>query len=85
MWGGIGFFSIFPEFLDTIVTLVRMKNRIFFLLIVAVCVLFAIIFNLASRLDSLQRNLTKLSREIAITNNKLENIRKKKEAKSNTL
>ncbi|MFC1812825.1 DUF2304 family protein [Thermodesulfobacteriota bacterium] len=79
MWAGIGFFSIFPEFLDKTMLLVQMKNRMLFILIIAVCVLFTIIFNLASRMDNIQRDLTKLAREIAIVNYKLENNDERKD------
>ena len=72
MWSGIGFFSIFPEFLNRTMVMVQMKNRVLFILIIAVCVLFTIVFNLASKMDNIQQNLTKLAREIAIANYKLE-------------
>ena len=72
LWAGIGFFSLFPELLDTAVRLVQMKTRILFMLLVAVFVLFALVFNYASRMDNMQRNITKLTREIATLNFKLE-------------
>ena len=77
MWTGIGFFSIFPEFLNRAMLVVQMKNRMFFILIIAVCVLFTLVFSIASRMDNIQRNLTKLAREIAIVNYKLENSDKR--------
>lgn len=72
LWAGIGFFSLFPELLDTAVRLVQMKTRMLFILLVAVFILFALVFNYASRIDNMQRNITKLSREIATLNFKLE-------------
>jgi hypothetical protein len=72
LWAGIGFFSLFPELLDTAVRLVQMKTRILFMLLVSVFVLFALVFNYASRMDNMQRNITKLTREIATLNFKLE-------------
>ena len=72
LWAGIGFFSLFPELLDTAVRLVQMKTRMLFILLVAVFILFALVFNYASRMDNMQRNITQLTREIATLNFKIE-------------
>jgi len=72
MWAGVGFFSLFPELLDIAVRLAQMKIRIVFILLVTVFILFALVFDYASRMDSMQRNIVKLAREIAIINYKLE-------------
>lgn len=68
VWAGIGLFSIFPELLHTAMRLAQMKNRMYFILILAVFILFALLSNLASRMDNMQRNITKMAREIAKIN-----------------
>jgi hypothetical protein len=68
LWLGIGFFSIFPGLLDWATRVAQMELRIFFVLLVAVFILFAIVFNLSSRLDRMQRNLERVVQELAMTN-----------------
>lgn len=80
LWTGIGFFSLFPFLLDSIMHLTQMKNRMFFILISAVFILFAILFNLSSKLDKMQRDSARLVQEIAILQNRIE---RKDETKNN--
>jgi hypothetical protein len=65
LWAGIGLFSIFPELLNTAMRMAQMKNRMFFILVLAVFILFALLSNLASRMDNIQRSIRKMAREIA--------------------
>ncbi len=74
MWAGIGFFSLFPGLLNAAMHLAQMENRMFFIMVVSLFILFAIIFNLNSRLDKIQRNVSKLVQEIAILNYKVEDL-----------
>jgi hypothetical protein len=46
----------------------QMESRMFFLLVVAVFILFALLFNLVSRMDTMERNIAKIVREIALIN-----------------
>lgn len=73
LWSFIGFFSIFPDFLNTAMHIIQMKNRFIFIMFIAILILLALVFNLTNRIDHLQRNLTKLAREIAVTNYKVDN------------
>jgi hypothetical protein len=73
LWFSIGFFSIFPEFLNNAMQIVQMKNRFIFIMFIAILILLALLFNLTNRIDFLQRNLIKLAREIAVINYKVEN------------
>jgi hypothetical protein len=59
--------------------LAQMKNRMFFILVLAVFILFALVFDYASQIDNMHRSLRKLAREIAIINYKLEEKRWDKE------
>jgi len=72
IWGGICFFSVFPNFLNIAMELVKMNSRMFFVLIMAVFILYAVVFNQASYIDNMNRNIRKLAREIAILNFKIE-------------
>lgn len=76
LWAGIGFFSLFPSRLNAVMLIAQMENRTLFMLIVAVFILFALLFNLVSRVDKVHRNIGKLTQEIAILNYKLENLRR---------
>lgn len=73
LWSLIGFFSVFPEFLDTAVYIVQMKKRLIFIMFIAILILLALLFNQTNKIDYLQRNMIKLAREIAVIGYKVEN------------
>ena len=73
LWFFIGLFSLFPSILDWIVRFAQMEVRIFFVLVVAVFMLFALVFNISSRLDKTERNIGKLVQELALLNQSLAN------------
>ena len=66
MWLGIGFFSMFPHLLNPLMRLTQMQNRMFFILIAAVFMLFALVFNLSSKLEKMQRTSSRLIQEMAL-------------------
>src|SRR6056297_1508117 len=72
LWLAIGFFSLFPTFLDTMMQLAQMENRVLFILLTAVLILFALVFNLSSRLDHQQRDIARLVQELSILNARLD-------------
>ena len=72
LWLGIGFFGLFPNLLDPLMQLAQMKNRMFFILLVAVMVLFMLIFNLSSKMDRMQRTSAKLIQELSLLKNHIE-------------
>jgi len=76
LWISIGFFSIFPGLLDAAMSIVQMESRMFFILIFSVFILFALLFNLSSRVDAMQRNIAKLIQEIALLNSQLKKDKK---------
>lgn len=77
LWLSIGVFAIFPDLLNSAMRLAQMESRIFFILVLAVFILFALVFNLVSRIDTMQRNMSKLVQEIALINSKIEETSKK--------
>jgi hypothetical protein len=74
LWLSIGVFAIFPDLLNSAMRLAQMESRIFFVLVLAVFILFALVFNLVSRMDTMQRDMSKLVQEIALINSKIEEI-----------
>lgn len=76
LWFSVGFFSLFPKLLNWMTRLAQMELRIFFVLLIAVFVLFALVFNLSTKLDQMQRNWEKLVQELALTNYKIDKIKK---------
>ena len=72
LWLSIGVFAIFPDLLNSAMRLAQMESRIFFILVMAVFILFALVFDLVSRMDTMQRNMSKLVQEIALINSKIE-------------
>ena len=69
---GIGFFALFPKLLDNAMRIAQMENRMFFILILAVFILFALVFNLASQLYKAERGIAKLVREISLLSHKVD-------------
>lgn len=82
MWVGVAIFSLFPNLLDTAIRLAQMQSRMFFVLTISVFILFAVVFNLSSRLDRMQRDMSKIIQEIAMINYKIEDRRKPIEKKN---
>jgi len=72
IWGGVCVVGIFPDFLNHAMELTQLRNRTFFAIIIAVFILYALIFNQAFQMDSMSRDLRKLVREIALLKYKLE-------------
>lgn len=85
MWGGIGFFSIFPGLLDSVMHLAQMKSRIFFIIIISLFIIFTLLFSFVHRLDKMERSIAKLVQENAMLGYKLKRISEKpEEEKCNT-
>jgi hypothetical protein len=66
LWLSIAVFSVFPDLLNELMEAAGMENRLFFLLVIAVLVLSALVFNLTSRIDRLSRDVGLAVRELAI-------------------
>ncbi len=78
LWIGIGFFSLFPSLLNSMMYFAQMESRMFFILVIAVFILFALNFNLSSKMEKMERNIARLIQEMAIKNYETE-----KESSSN--
>ena len=73
IWIGIGFFSLFPSLLDTFMDLVSMKGRAIFLSVSAIVLICVILFYITADISRMESKISKLTREIAILNYKLDN------------
>ena len=66
MWLAIGVGILFPVVVNYLARLAMMKNYLFFTWIIAIFILFALVFELSSRLERTQRNLARVVQELAI-------------------
>ena len=71
LWLSIAVFSVFPDLLNELMEAAEMENRLFFLLVIAVLVLSALVFNLTSRVDRLSRDVGLTVRELAIATHRI--------------
>lgn len=79
IWISIGFFALFPSFLDLLREYVNMGDRPFFLSTGAIIVLFIFIFYISSAVSSAKKQIVKLTREIAVLNYKTKALLKNAE------
>ena len=66
LFSAIAIASVFPEMFNYIEPLTGMKNRMFLVLLVGILILYAMLFNITSRIEKLERNIRKLVQERAI-------------------
>jgi len=74
-WSSLAVFSIFPDLLNELVAAAGMEDRLFFVLIIGVMGLTAIVFNLASRMDRMNRDIGLVIRELAIANYRVDKLK----------
>lgn len=66
IWLSIAIFGLFPQLLDYLRELTMMGNRMFFLFVVAITVLYAMFFAQSNRYEAMERRLARLTQELAI-------------------
>jgi hypothetical protein len=74
LWSSIGFFGLFPNLLDPLMQLAMMKNRMFFIMVVAIVIVYTVIFNLSSQMDKVQRTSARLIQEVSLLRHQLEKL-----------
>lgn len=82
IWFAIGFFALFPHYLDYIMKYLNFGNRLFFITTGAILLLFIIIFYLSANIARLNQKVSRLAQEVALLKNKMEgngNIREPEE------
>jgi hypothetical protein len=67
MWSGIGYFAMFPSHLDRGLELAQMENRMFFITVLALLVLFTLVFSQASQIERLKQDVAHMVQELALT------------------
>ena len=73
-WTSLAVFSIFPDLLNELVATAGMENRLFFVLTVAALALFALLFNLTSRIDRMHRDIGLAIRELAVATYRIDQL-----------
>jgi len=68
----IGVFGLFPGLLDVLMRGVMMENRMFFLCVVAILILYALFFTLSTENAKQKHKTNRLAQEIAILRHELE-------------
>lgn len=66
MWFAICLASLFPGILDRFMHMAQMYDRMFFVLVLAVFILFALVFELSTKLDKMQRDMGRIVQEISL-------------------
>jgi hypothetical protein len=84
LWLGILFFSLFPAKLDFVFNLSSMANRLYFLFLLAIYILFILVFELHSKVETLSHRVSKLNHELAIARYSTECIYSTNEEKATT-
>lgn len=66
VWLAMGVFAAFPSLLDYLMRLVSMRDRLVFLFMSSIIVLFALVFYLSAVIANTSRRLDKLTQQIAL-------------------
>ncbi len=74
LWVSMGIFSVFPGWLDYIRAIIEMKNRLAFLFVFSIVMLFVMSFYFSSKLDMAQNKIMKLTQELSLLRYELEQL-----------
>ena len=75
MWLSISIFCLFPQWIDKIMYIAQMKDRMLFLFVISIFILYAIVFNINSRQDKISRDISKAMQEISLVRHEIEKDR----------
>ena len=84
IWLCIGVFGLFPHLVDLLMYSTMMTNRMYFLFVISILILYAFNFRQGSQNNDLARRLDRLTQEIAILQYQLKNAENSKGKSSNT-
>ena len=79
IWLSIGIFGAFPSLIDFVMMGAMMQNRMFFVFMVAILILFAMFFRQSSQNAEYKRQLNRLAQDVAVL--RFENEKASKDAK----
>ena len=80
LWGVIGFFTIFTRLADTLMNSLMMENRMEFILIGGLLLLYVIVYNFSLALKQIEQKLSKLVQAMALLEYELEGERSGKQS-----
>ncbi len=66
MWSAVGYFALFPSHLDSGLALAQMENRMFFITVIGLFVLFTRVFGQETQIERLHREVAHLVQELAL-------------------
>lgn len=66
LWSSIGICALFPAITEYFINLVDVGRRIVFALLVAVLILFSLVYHLSFKIEHLRRNMITLTQELAL-------------------
>lgn len=72
LWFTIGIFGLFPDLIDYLMLGSMMRNRMFFLFLVAILILYAMFFGQMTESFESRRKINRLAQELAFIKYKLE-------------
>lgn len=76
LWSAVGYFALFPSHLDAGLALAQMENRMFFITVIGLFLLFTRVFAQESEIDRLKREIAHLVQELALTRAEQKNTRR---------
>lgn len=79
VWLAIGIFGLFPALLDYIMVPTMMKQRLFFVVVIAILILYALSFRQGSENAEVKRKLGRLAQEISLLRYELQDSVKSKD------
>lgn len=74
LWIAISFVSTYPDSLNTLAAIAGIEHRLNFALSVAILILFAVVVELNSRLDSLSHEMRRAIQELALANLRIDDL-----------
>ena len=66
IWIVIGVLGLFPVLIDMFMVGIQMRNRMFFLFMMAILILFAMLFQQSTRMEDLKRQISRVAQELAL-------------------
>jgi hypothetical protein len=72
VWSSIGMLGLFPQIIDTLMYSTMMRNRMYFLFVVAFLILYGMEFRRSAEMELQQRHIKRLAQEIALLRHQVE-------------
>jgi hypothetical protein len=72
VWSVIGLLGSFPQIIDTLMYSTMMRNRMYFLFVVAFLILYGMEFHRSAEIELQQRHIKRLAQEISLLRHQVE-------------